>query len=156
METPGTPGTAAAEPVRREGVPYLGFFLGREIYGVPLGRLREVTRVSSVRRLPGAARHIAGLANVRGEIICALDARAMLDAGAPAKADGGFLIALREFEFPVGLMVDAISDIFPIDPDAIEAVPDGWPAARAACCVGVSSVRLGFIGLLDVDRMVNG
>ena len=46
---------AADEPrPEPERVSYLGFFLGTEIYGLPLERLREVARVAHVRRVPGA------------------------------------------------------------------------------------------------------
>lgn len=149
-----TPDEIAAEPTKPEGEPYLGFFLGAEMYGLPLHRLREVCRLSHLRRVPGAAAHVAGLVNVRGEIMCALDARAILGLAPAVATAPGYLIALRDFDYPVGLVVDAIADIFPIDPSAIGAPPASWPAARTACCVGMSSVRTGPIGLLDIDRVV--
>lgn len=150
-----TPDEIAAEPERREGAPYLGFFLGTELYGLPLHRLRGVCRVSRLRRVPGAAAHVAGLVNVRGEIICALDTRAILGLAPAAAAPGtDHLIALRDFDYPVGLVVDAIADIFPIDPEALDAPPAAWSAERAACVIGMGSVRTGPIGLLDIDRMV--
>lgn len=150
-----TPDEIAAEPEKREGEPYLGFFLDGEMYGLPLDRLREVCRVLQLRRVPGAATHVAGLVNVRGEIMCALDAREILGLAPATSREPGYLIALRDFDYPVGLLVDAIADIFPIDPAAIDAPPAAWPAERAACFVGMSSVRTGQIGLLDLDRVVN-
>lgn len=149
-----TPDEIPAEPDKREGEPYLGFYLDAEIYGLPLHRLREVARLTHLRRVAGAAAHVAGLANLHGEIVCALDARAILGLPPAETRDAGYLIALRDFEYPVGLLVDAIADIFPIDPATIDAPPAGWPAARAACFIGMSSVRLGQIGLLDIDRVV--
>lgn len=149
-----TPDEIAAEPEKREGEPYLGFFLGDEIYGLPLHRLREVARLTHLRRVPGAAAHVAGLVNLRGEIMCALDTRAILGLAPAAAEEPGYLIALRDFDYPVGLVVDAIADIFPIEPSTIDAPPASWPAGRAACFVGMTSVRLGQIGLLDIDRVV--
>jgi purine-binding chemotaxis protein CheW len=151
-----TPEEIPAEPVKPEGDPYLGFFLGAELYGLPLQRLREVCRISQLRRIPGAASHVAGLVNVRGEIMCALDMRAILGLApiASSSADHGYLIALRDFDYPVGLVVDAITDIFPIDPTNVDAPPAAWPATRTACFIGMSRVRVGQIGLLDIDRVV--
>ena len=151
-----TPEEIPAEPDKQEGEPYLGFFLGAQMYGLPLHRLREVCRLAQVRRVPGAAAHVAGLVNVRGEIMCALDARAILGLAAATSPEPGYLIALRDFDYPVGLVVDAIADIFPIDPATIDAPPAAWPAERAACFIGMTSVRVGQIGLLDLDRVVNG
>ena len=68
-----------AEPrEEQERVSYLGFYLGTEVYGLPLEQLREVARVSHLRRVPGAPAGVAGLVNLRGEILCALDVRAIL------------------------------------------------------------------------------
>ena len=82
-------------------------------------RLREVTRLTRLRRIPGAAAHVAGLVNLRGEIICALDTHAILGLARSARPGRGFLIALRDFDFPVGLVVDSIADVFTIDPDGV-------------------------------------
>ena len=148
------PDQIPAQPDKREGEPYLGFFLDAEMYGLPLHRLREVARVTHLRRVAGAAAHVAGLVNLRGEIMCALDARAILGLPPAKTPDVGYLIALRDFEYPVGLVVDSIADIFPIDLAAIDAPPAGWSAERAACVIGMSNVRAGQIRLLDIDRVV--
>jgi purine-binding chemotaxis protein CheW len=145
---PASPGTTTG------GVAHLGFFLGTELYSVPLTRLREVARFTRLRRLPGSAAHVAGLVNLRGEIICALDTHAILGLQRPGDPDAGFLIALRDFGFPVGLVVDAIADVFTIDPETIAAPPDTWPPARAAVVTGLCEVTIGSMGLIDLDLVV--
>ena len=144
-------------PDRQEGEPHLGVFVGAEMYGLPLSRLREVARLGSMRRIAGAAPHVAGMVNLRGEIICVLDARAILGLPpAPSYGPGpGFVIALRDFDFPVGLVVDWITDIFAVEKSAIEPPPSDWSAERRACVVGAAMVGVDTIGLLDLDRMVN-
>src|ERR687896_802658 len=85
-----------AEPrEEQERVSYLGFYLSGEVYGLPLEQLREVARVSHLRRVPGAPPGVAGLVNLRGEILCALDVRAILGLPAHASAELPFLVALR-------------------------------------------------------------
>jgi purine-binding chemotaxis protein CheW len=150
--------TATAPPTS-EGtatgaVSYLGFFLGAELYSVPLTRLREVTRFTRLRRIPGAADHVAGLVNLRGEIVCALDTHTILGLQRPPDPDSGFLIALRDFDFPVGLVVDSIADVFTIDPGTIQPPPDDWPVERVATVTGICAVPLGSMGLIDLDRVV--
>jgi purine-binding chemotaxis protein CheW len=146
-----------AEPAPRpepERVPYLGFFLGSEIYGLPLQRLREVARVAHLRRVPGAPAGVAGLVNLRGEIICAYDARSILRITDKVPQESPFLVALRGFADPLGLVVDSIIDIYSIAPDDIEPPPVSWPAERAACLAGTARVPPGLMGLLDLDRIV--
>jgi purine-binding chemotaxis protein CheW len=140
---------APAEPDR---VAYLGFYLGQEVYGVPLDELREVARIAQVRRVPGAPAGVAGLVNLRGEILCALDIRAIL--GLPPQASpSGFLVALRGFGDPLGLIVDSVADIYSVAAADIEPPPATWPAERAACFIGTARVAAGLMGLLDLERI---
>jgi purine-binding chemotaxis protein CheW len=147
--------TAPAEVQRPEGEPHLGVMVGTELYGLPLARLQEVCRLTGIRRVPGAATHVAGLVSLRGEIICALDARRIL--GVPDRTSTGpqFVVALRDFEYPIGLVVDWVADIFHIDPAAVEAPPLEWRHERRACLRGTAAVPSGSMGLLDVDALVN-
>jgi len=140
-------------PPEQERVPYLGFFLGSEVYGLPLDQLREVARVAHVRRVPGAPAGVAGLVNLRGEILCALDARAILGLPPKTSAELPFLVALRGFGDPLGLIVDSIADIYALAANDIEAPPSTWPAERAACFIGTARVPAGLMGLLDLARI---
>jgi purine-binding chemotaxis protein CheW len=136
-----------------ERVSYLGFYLGAEVYGLPLEQLREVARVSRLRRVPGAPPGVAGLVNLRGEILCALDVRAILGLPAQASTDSPFLVALRGFGDPLGLIVDSIADIYAVSPTDIEPPPATWPAERAACFIGTARVAVGLMGVLDLARV---
>ena len=145
---------SGAEPrEEQERVPYLGFYLGAEVYGLPLQQLREVARVSHLRRVPGAPVGVAGLVNLRGEILCALDVREILGLPAYASAETPFLVALRGFADPLGLIVDSIADIYSVSPGEIEAPPATWPAERAACFIGTARVPVGLMGLIDLARV---
>ena len=143
-----------AEPRQeQERVSYLGFYLGDEVYGLPLDQLREVARVSHLRRVPGAPAGVAGLVNLRGEILCALDMRAILGLPPHASVNAPYLVALRGFSDPLGLIVDSIADIYAVAPGDIEAPPSTWPVKRAACFLGTSRVAAGLMGVLDLARV---
>ena len=116
-------------PAEQERVPYLGFFLGTEVYGLPLEQLREVARLTRLRRVPGAPPGVAGLVNLRGEIICALEVRTILGLGRARPDESSILVALRGFADPLGLVVDSIADIYSIDP-ASDRVAAGDVACR--------------------------
>src|SRR5687767_15975768 len=97
-----------AEPrEEQERVSYLGFYLGAEVYGLPLEQLREVARVSHLRRVPGAPAGVAGPVNLRGEIPCALDMRGIPGPPSRASTESPFLVALPGFGDPVGTSVDS-------------------------------------------------
>jgi purine-binding chemotaxis protein CheW len=140
-------------PPEQERVPYLGFYLGSEVYGLALDQLREVARVAQVRRVPGAPAGVAGLVNLRGEILCALDVRAILGLPPKTSTEPAFLVALRGFGDPLGLIVDSIADIYSLAANEIEAPPSSWPAERAVCFIGTARVPAGLMGLIDLARI---
>jgi purine-binding chemotaxis protein CheW len=161
------PGTATEEDVLRsiesdqetaapvvERASYLGFVVGSNVYGVPLEQLREVAPLKRLRRIPGAPRHVAGLMNLRGQIVCALDTRAILSIAGGPSSGAGYLIALRGFPDPLGLVVDAITDVYAIDPALIDAGPESSPASLGALSLGTTIVPEGVMTLLDVRRMI--
>jgi purine-binding chemotaxis protein CheW len=146
---------AAADPrAEQERVSYLGFYLGDEVYGLRLDQLREVAHVGHLRRVPGAPAGVAGLVNLRGEILCALDVRAILGLPAQPSSRASFIVALRGFADPLCLIVDSIADIYSVAADDIEAAPATWPADRAERFVGTVRVSAGLMGLLDLARVV--
>lgn len=148
------PGTETASVPEPEHVSYLGFFVGSYVYGLPIQQLRAVARVDRLRRVPGAPSTVAGLVNIRGEIICALDTRTVLGLATPTPADVPFLVVLRSFKDPLGLVVDSIADVYAIDPDQIQPTPANWPPERTAFLTGTVEVAAGLMGILNLDRVM--
>ncbi len=151
-EIPEEAGADAGPAVER--VPYLGFVVAGEMYGLPLDQLREVARLKRLRRIPGAPPNVAGLMNLRGQIVCALDTRAMLRLAVPPPSGAGYLVALRGFSDPLGLVVDSVTDVYPLDPGLTEPPPASWSAARTMFSIGTAATAKGPIVLLDVKRMI--
>ena len=146
--------TEERKPVEQEKTLYLGFYLGKEVYGLPLRELREVARLGRIRTVPGTPPSVAGLVNLRGKIICVLDVKTILGLPYPASSAPRFLIVLEGAAEPLGLVVDSISDIYSIEPSQIEAPLATWPQERAQFFMGTVRVQSGLMGLLDLERLV--
>lgn len=147
-------GEGEQQIAEQERVQYLGFYLGQEVYGLPLRQLREVERVTRIRSVPGAPASVAGLVNLRGEIICALNPKAILSCSETTLAETPFLVVLRGSEEPLGLVVDSIADIYEFSPDQIESPLATWPSERAQFFVGTVRVQDALMGVLDLERVI--
>src|SRR5512146_1278568 len=97
----------------------VGFRVGQETYGMPIGAVQEILRPLPVTPVPGAPAHVEGVINLRGRIISVIDLRKRC--GAPAEPNRKNRILVAESAGRrVGLMVDAASEVLRIPESTID------------------------------------
>ncbi len=108
-----------------------------QCYAIPIGQVREVIRPVGVTRVPGAARSVHGIVNVRGAVVTLLDLAALLT-GVRAVTVGS-IVLIEHGSRLVGLAVQAVRDVRATD-DAADAaasradMEDVVPLDAAALC----------------------
>jgi purine-binding chemotaxis protein CheW len=103
---------------------FLVFHLAGEEFAFPIGAVTEVAAApEKITRLPRTPKFLAGVVNLRGEVLPVIDQRSRFDL--PKRAEGGRqrLIVLRSARHHAGLIVDGISEILAIPADAVEPAP---------------------------------
>jgi purine-binding chemotaxis protein CheW len=137
-----------------QSMEYVTVTIEDQLFGLPIARVQDVFVPDRLTRVPLAPAEIAGILNLRGRIVTAIDMRSRLDlaprpAGQPVMAVG---IELRG-EF-YGLLVDAVGEVLRLPDESREAKPVNMDArlARVASCV----IRLDgqLLVVLDVDRIL--
>ncbi len=95
---------------------YLAFTVADLPLAVPVDRVAEVAPVPAITRIPRAARHIEGLASVRGKPIPVMDLRKRLGLVNPVTSPRARLVVVlaREGGEPVGLIVDSVGEILSV------------------------------------------
>ena len=53
----------------------VGFRIGQETFGVPIGLVHEIVRLPEITAVPDAPEFIEGVINLRGKIISVVDLR---------------------------------------------------------------------------------
>ncbi len=87
----------------------IGFKVGDETMLVARDDVREVMMVPpAMSRVPGAKAWVAGLANLRGQLLPIVDLRQYLGAGVTKVSRGARVLVLNSREFPVGVLVDEV------------------------------------------------
>lgn len=79
------------------------------LYGLDVVRVHEVLRPQPLTRVPLAPPAVAGLLNLRGQIVPAVDLRTLFGF-APLATPGGFVV-VRGTDGLTALIVDAIGDV---------------------------------------------
>jgi purine-binding chemotaxis protein CheW len=140
---------AATVPTRT--TQYCTYRLADHWFGVEARQVQEVLAGQELTPVPLAPPGIAGLLNIRGEIVTAVDLRARL--GMPAADPGAerLAVVVRVDGEPVSLVVDGIGGIVDADPDAFEPAPPTMPAELRDQVIG--AFTLPDILLLVVDTV---
>jgi len=132
--------------------PVLVFTCGGDVFGVPLGAVKEIFPADDLYPVPRAPRPIRGLVDVRGRMVTALDVAALIGGG-ERPAGGGNLMILVEPRDHLGLWSPAAIDLRAIDLTALRPRPDGVEA-DPEIFEGFVATPEGLVTLLSVDRMV--
>jgi purine-binding chemotaxis protein CheW len=96
------------EDAVRSEVDVLLIRLGDEHYAVELELLRSVLRPPGLTAVPCAPTHIAGIVNVRGEIITVVDLRAVLGLSRETPAAERWVVLVELPQGRLGLSVDEV------------------------------------------------
>lgn len=135
-----------ADPAARAGTDVLCLRLGVEEYAVELKLLREVRLAKGLTPVPGTPPHVAGILNVRGEILTVIDlAVAVGLGGSGPPSDSSPVILVDHAAGRIGLLVTAVAGVQTIDVAALERAPSGREYVRGV----IEARRI----VLDLDQL---
>ena len=125
------------------------FDLGARRLCIDVAHLQELLRPRAIVPVPLAPPAIAGLTNLRGQIVTAIDLGRLLDPCAGAvDASVAMILVVRTDDGAFGLLVDGIGDVLELDAARGEPPPANLPdavralAARAWKLDGASTLEI--------------
>ncbi|CCH90891.1 Chemotaxis signal transduction protein [Modestobacter italicus] len=130
------------------------FWLDGDLFGVEVEHVQEVLRSQSITRVPLAPPAVAGLINLRGQVVTAIELRERL--GRPARPAGEepVVIVVRLHGEAVSLLVDSIADVVDVDLRDFEAPPDTMDGTARELIRGAYKLSGQLLLALDVNRAV--
>lgn len=100
---------------------FLAFNLAGELYGVELGKVREIVTPPPITPVPRAPRDVLGVCSVRGLLTTVIDLRSRLRvAAAPATRRARILLTQVDDGEIVGLLVDEVRHVVRLAESQIE------------------------------------
>jgi purine-binding chemotaxis protein CheW len=127
------------------------FVVAGRVYACSIAPVREIVPARPATRLPGAPEYVCGLINLRGAIVTVVDLGRRLGESASARADGS-IILVEHAGRTMGLAVDEVRDVQPVDPRRVEAVSGDRALGGIVC--GIGHLDDGVVLLLDVGLVV--
>ena len=134
---------------------YVTFTTAGQIFGLPIERVQEVFRPARITRVPLAGAQIAGVLNLRGRIVTAIDMRRRLDLHAGDEGIAPMAIGIESGAESFGLLVDALGEVLKLPDAEREANPVNLDRKLARVSAGVYRLNAQLLVVLDVDRVLN-
>jgi purine-binding chemotaxis protein CheW len=100
------------------------FTLDGALYGVDVRRVQEARRPQPRTVVPLAPAEIAGLVNLRGQLVTAIDLRRRLDLPPLPSGTEPMMVVVQVAGEPISLFVDEVSDVVDVTEDDFEAPPE--------------------------------
>lgn len=139
---------------------HLTFVLGREHYGVPVLKVREIIRLCDITPVPQMPDYIKGVLNLRGKIIPVADLRVKFRLASSANTDLTCIVVVQvsladKSSTLMGLIVDAVEEVVNLTAADIEPTPDFGGTIQADYILGMAKVKGQVKALLDIDAVVS-
>ncbi len=107
-----------------EEMELLSFRLGGEEYAVKVDDVREVLKIRELTLVPNAPDYILGVMSLRGAMLPVIDLSRRLGITQAARDEKTRILVVSPDEEDVGFMVDRVSGVLKVTPDAIKPVPE--------------------------------
>jgi purine-binding chemotaxis protein CheW len=137
---------------------YVTFVCAGVEYGVEILRVQEIKGWDGVTRVPYTPPYVLGVMNLRGVIVPVIDLRARFGLESKPFDSSTVVIVVRVDaqvgEKTVGIVVDAVSEVYNVAADAVKPTPELGASAESACVSGLTSVDDKMVMLLDMNRLV--
>lgn len=130
------------------------FRVGETDYAVPAGEVVMMETWGGATPVPGAPRHVAGLVQVRGEVVPVVDMRVRF--GLPpveASLDTRVLVICDEAR-KVGLKVDRAREVVRIDEEALREPPEELARTSARFVRSIAQTDDRLLMVIDGARVI--
>ena len=138
---------------------YLTFLLAGEEYGVEILRVQEIKGWDSATPIPNTPEHVLGVLNLRGAIVPIIDLRKRFGLESIPYGPMTVVIVVKIIndskERTVGLVVDAVSEVYKLEANEIQLAPEMGGSIRTEFIRGLATTDDKMLILLEVDELVD-
>ena len=147
-----TDGVAEVDGSSRE---FVTINLAGQLLGIPVLDVHDVLNAQKMTKIPLAPPSVAGVLNLRGRIVTAIDLRVHLGF-APRDEDDTFMSVVVEHKGePYSLLIDSVGEVVSLPDDDYEKSPVTLDDRLRAVCGGVYRLEKELLVVLEVDTLLD-
>ncbi len=139
---------------------YLSFTLREESFSVEIFKVREVLDVTTLTRIPRMPDYLAGVINLRSNVVPVVDLGVVLGMMPIEKTVNTCIMIVdivvdgEELAIQMGVLTDSVQAVLDLSEEDIESVPKMGTNLNTDFIKGMGRLDDKFLILLDIDRVL--
>ena len=148
---PSTPN--GAEPIA-DGTAFVTVRIAGQLFGMPIERVHDMFVVPGLTPVPLSPPEIAGLLNLRGRVVTAIDLRQRLGLPPSDIAGRRMAVGIDHGGDSYGLIVDGVGEVMHLDADDQDDLPVHLEPRWAGVAAGIYRLPSEIMVVLDVAAIL--
>ena len=138
---------------------YLTFMVGKEEFGVPVLKVREIMGMQDVTSLPLTPLYLKGVINLRGKVTPVIDLRLKFGLPGIDTTERTCIVVVQvqgeSAPIVIGIVVDEVSEVLTMTSGDIEDTPDFGADVATDYILGIARMKGKVKILLDIDQVLS-
>lgn len=138
---------------------YLTFALGEETYAVSIRKVREIVEFRALTEIPLMPGFLRGVTNLRGAVIPVVDLLERFELGRTSIGSRSCIVVVEvesaEESLLLGVLVNAVNAVLPVEAQDIEARPSFGTRIRADFIESLLNVGGHFVPALEIGQVMS-
>lgn len=143
------------DSTEKETKQYIVVQIGSEKYGIDIGYIDTIVRMSKITRVPKAQVYFPGIINLRGEVVPVMSIRTKMGLESDVYTNATRIIILKiEDRGMLGVIVDAVCEVVTLATDEVEPNNVHSNHTKDNFINGIGKNRDQLISLLEINAII--
>lgn len=142
-----------------EFIQYLTFMMDNEEYGIEILSVQEIRGWEPMTSIPNSPDYVKGVINLRGTVVPVIDLRQRFQLPKIEYSEVTVVVIVKVLiagnEKIMGIVVDAVSDVYNLDKEAVSQTPAVGDMANKEFIDGLINVDDKMVVLLDLNKVLD-
>lgn len=126
-----------------------------QMFGIPVLSVQDVLGPQKITKIPLSPPEIAGVLNLRGRIVTAIDLRRRLRLPGRPEGERGMSVVVEHKGEPYSLIVDSVGEVMALPESAFERNPPTLSARWREISGGIYRLDGKLLVVLEVDKALD-
>ncbi|MDH5526478.1 MAG: protein phosphatase CheZ [Nitrospirota bacterium] len=131
----------------------IGFRLGAEKFAIDIGKIHEIVKPRPVTLVPDVPAGYSGMIHLRDRVVLMADLHRRFGLPPYKECKDGRIIVLEREDQPVGILVDAVSEVVRLQPHMIEPTPRFYNGVTVDFIEAVGKQNGALITILNTEAL---